>query len=370
MKVTRRDFLKYSGLATVAAGVGGLSPLAMAASKYSASNPLKVGVGIIGEAGEIGWSHQHVLGADAIKKALGNKVKVTVVDHVDTNEEAVNIFRNLALHGSDLVIGTSFSHFAPLEKVARSFPKTAFMCASGTGTTANLGVFECRYYEPAYVSGAAAAYMTKSNKLGFIGPFPIPDILAPGNAFLRGAQSVNPKITCHMIYLDSFNDPGKERQAAKVLVGEGCDVLWPMTDTPSGIQYAGTHGAWGVCYASDQAKFANGRELTGVIMDWDSQYVGNAMAVFNGTWKPANTWNGFASGVAVLAPLNKAIPAATVAKLEQLKKQIEANQMLPWAGPIHDQKGKLRVPKGTHMTEAQVRSMGWAVQGIIGKVNA
>ena len=121
--------------------------------------------------------------------------------------------------------------------------------------------------------GAAGGHMSKSGKIGFIGGFPIPDIVGPANALLLGAQSVNPAATCNTIFLNSWFDPGKEKEAANALMSQGCDVICSMTDTATGVQVAGEKGAWSIGYASDMAKFGSGKHLTAFTLDWTSDYV-------------------------------------------------------------------------------------------------
>lgn len=359
--INRRDFIKYGTALGAAAGTGLFSGLTFASDK-----PLKIGVGLIGEVGEIGWSKRQAVAVDAVRQKFGNKVDITVVDHTDTFQEAVHIFRTLAANGNKLVFGTSFSHFQPLLKVAPNFPDTVFECCSGLSTLPNLGVFEAKYFQGSYVAGATAGHMSKTGKIGFIGPFPVPDIVAPANSLLLGAQSVNPDAECHIIFLDSWNDPGKERQAAKALASQGCDVICPMTDTPSGVQYAGAHDIWSIGYASDMSRFASGTQLTAFTLHWGSEYIRNTKEVLTGTWEPENRWDGLSTGVVQLAPFNKNIPDKTVAEMKQLISDIESGAVHPFKGPIKDQSGKLRIAEGAVPTEDVVRSMTWLVSGMIG----
>lgn len=360
--LTRRKFLHYSGMAGAALGTGSF------ASRAYADEPLKIGVVYVSPVADIGWTKQHSLGVEAIKKEFGDKVAITVIDNIFMPQDAERIFRELASSGNKLIFGTSFSHGTPLQKVAPRFPKIAFEHCSGIVHLANLGTFEAKYYEGTFVAGAAAGHMTKSGKIGFIGGFPIPDIVGPANALLLGAQSVKPEVTCNAIFLNSWFDPGKEKEAAKTLLSQGCDVICSMTDTATGVQVAGEGGAWSIGYASDMSKFGAGKQLTSFTLDWSSDYVRAAKGVAEGNWKPEARWDGLAGGVVKMAPYNEAIPGDVVAKLKQLEADIDSGKIHPYAGELKDQAGTIKVAAGAVATDADIRGMNWFVKGMIGKL--
>ena len=359
---TRREFLKYGGALGVALGAGGLSSIARA------QEALKIGVVYVSPVAEIGWTKQHSLGVDAIKAEFGDKVELTVIDNIFMPQDAERIFRELAASGNKLVFGTSFSHGTPMQKVAPRFPEVAFEHCSGIVHLANLGTFEAKYYEGTFVAGAAGGHMSKSGKLGFIGGFPIPDIVGPANALLLGAQSVNPNATCNAIFLNSWFDPGKEKEAANTLISQGCDVICSMTDTATGVQVAGEKGAWSIGYASDMAKFGSGKQLTAFVLDWTSNYLRAARAVAEGTWKPEARWEGLAAGVVKMAPYNEAIPADVQTKLKQLEADIGGGKLHPYAGELKDQGGNVKVAAGSVLSDNDIRGMNWFVNGMIGKL--
>ncbi|EHK54002.1 BMP family ABC transporter substrate-binding protein [Allomesorhizobium alhagi] len=359
---TRREFLKYGGALGVALGAAGLSSIARA------QEALKIGVVYVSPVAEIGWTKQHSLGVDAIKAEFGDKVELTVIDNIFMPQDAERIFRELAASGNRLVFGTSFSHGTPMQKVAPRFPEVAFEHCSGIVHLANLGTFEAKYYEGTFVAGAAGGHMSKSGKLGFIGGFPIPDIVGPANALLLGAQSVNPDATCNAIFLNSWFDPGKEKEAANTLISQGCDVICSMTDTATGVQVAGEKGAWSIGYASDMAKFGSGKQLTAFVLDWTSNYLRAARGVAEGTWKPEARWEGLAAGVVKMAPYNEAIPADVQTKLKQLEADIGGGKLHPYAGELKDQGGNVKVAAGSVLSDNDIRGMNWFVNGMIGKL--
>lgn len=362
LNLNRRKFLQYTGAAGATLATGGLAGAARA------KGPLKIGVVYVSPIAEIGWTKQHSLAVEAVKKEFGDKVEITVLDNIFMPQDAERVFRELAASGNQLIFGTSFSHGTPLQKVAPRFPKVAFEHCSGIVHTANLGTFEAKYYEGCYVAGAAGAHMSKSAKIGFIGGFPIPDIVGPANALLLGAQSVNPDITCNALFLNSWFDPGKEKEAANTLLSQGCDVICSMTDTATGVQVAGEGGAWSIGYASDMSKFGSGKHLTAFTLDWSSDYLRAAKGVVDGNWKPEARWDGLAGGVVKMAPYNEQIPADVVAKLKQLEADIGSGKVHPYAGELKDQDGNVKVASGAVLADADIRGMNWFVKGMIGKL--
>lgn len=362
IRTTRRDFLKYGGALGAAVGTGSFARLARAQEK------LKIGVVYVSPVTEIGWTKQHSLGVDAIRAEMGDAVELTVLDNIFLPQDAERVFRELASTGHQLIFGTSFSHGTPMQRVAPRFPEVAFEHCSGIVHLDNLGTFEAKYYEGTYIAGAAAGHMTRSGRIGFIGGFPIPDIVGPANALLLGAQGVNPDITCNAIFLNSWFDPGKEKEAATTLISQGCDVICSMTDTATGVQTAGEAGAWSIGYASDMAKFGAGKHLTAFTLDWSSHYLRAARAVAAGTWASEEHWDGLAAGVVAMSPYSEEIPSEVVAILDKLVADVGSGAVHPYAGELKDQAGNVRAEAGTVLPDADIRAMDWFVAGMIGNL--
>lgn len=361
-KTTRREFLKTAG----AAGAG----LSLASwSRFAhAADVLKIGVAYVSPIADVGWTRQHNLGVEAIKAKLGDKVALTVIENVSNPQDAERTFREMAEKGHKLIFGTSFSHGTPLQKAAKQFPNTKFEHCSGVVHFANLGTFEAKYYEGTYLAGIAAGKVSKSGKIGFVGGFPIPDIVGPANALLLGAQSVNPSATCSTIFLNSWFDPGKEKDAANALIAQGCDVICGMTDTPSSVYAAEAAGVWGIGYASDMSKYAPTKHLTAFTLDWSSEYVGAAEKVLAGTWTSKVRWDGLKEGVVKMSPYNAALPGDVKTMLSEKEAAIKAGKLHPFAGEIKDQKGDTKVASGGTLDEKGIRSINWFVKGMIGSV--
>jgi simple sugar transport system substrate-binding protein len=209
-----------------------------------AAEPLKIGFVYLGPIGDAGWTYAHDQGRLMMEKALGDKVKTTFVENVPETADAERVIRQLAADGNTLIFTTSFGYMEPTLKVAKQFPKVRFEHATGYKTAPNVAVYQARFYEGAYLLGILAGKMSKTNTIGFVGSFPIPEVIRNINAFTLGAQSVNPAIKTKVIWVSSWYDPGKERQAAEALVAQGADVMCQNTDSPATVQVAQEKGVY------------------------------------------------------------------------------------------------------------------------------
>ena len=353
----RRNFLK---------GAAALGLPAIGIDAPAQDAPLKVGVVYVSPIAEIGWTRQHDLARAAIEAAFPGRVQTTTVANISSTQDAGRVFGELAGQGHKLIFGTSFSHMTPIVKAAREFPDVKFEHCSGLQHAPNLGTFEARYFEGGYVSGMAAAAVSKSNVIGFVGGFPIPDVVATINAVLLGARSVNPKVVCKVVWLNSWYDPAKEREAATALMAGGADVLVSMTDTPATVQAADAKGAWSIGYASDLRKFAPKGQLTSFTLDWSGVYVEAARAVLEKRWATRERWDGLKAGVVKMAPYNPAIPAVALEAIRAHEAAIAAGTAHPFAGPIRDAAGKERAARATVLPDEVIRKMNWFVEGVQG----
>lgn len=358
---TRRDFLKSASSLGIAALSG------RAVDVFAQQEVLRVGVVHQFPIGEVGWETQHALGWKAMEAAFPGKVKTTVVTDVVQAQDAERVFRDLASKGHKLIFGTTFSQMAPMLKVARATPNATFECCAAINTLKNMGAFEARNYEATYLAGVIAGRMTKSNVLGWVGAFPVPQVVWRLNGFLIGARSVNPKVICNVIWINTWNDPAKEKDAVNALISQGADVLAGSPNTPVQGVAAEERGAWSVGNCSDFSKYVTKRQLTGDILDWSSAYIEAARDVMAGTWKSQSRWRGLGpGGYCPMAPYNSAIPGDVLADVAAREKDIISGKLKVFAGPLADRDGKQRVAAGAVLPDSETRSINWVVDGVKG----
>lgn len=333
-----------------------------------AADPLKVAFVYVGPVGDAGWTYAHEQGRLAMEKALAGKVVTTYVENVPEGADAERVIRKLAADGNKLVFTTSFGFMNPTEKVAKAFPNVVFEHATGFKLAKNLGVYETRQYEGTYLQGVIAAKMSKTGTIGFVGSFPVPEVIRNINAYTLGAQSVNPAIKTKVVWINSWYDPAKERQAAETLIAQGADVLTQNTDSPATLQVAQEKGKYAFGWDSDMAKFAPKAHLTATTNAWGDFYTRTAQAVLAGTWKSGEVRGGLMEGMVKMSPLNAAIPADTAKLFETKKAAIIGGKLKPFQGPLKDQSGAVKVAAGSEMSLADLKGMNWYVQGVEGTI--
>ncbi len=336
--------------------------------RVQAAEPLKVGFVYVGPIGDYGYSYQHDQGRLAVEKAFGDKVKTTYVENVPEGADAERVIRELAATGHKLIFSTSFGFMNATAKVAKQYPDVKFEHATGYQRGPNLATYMARFYESRFPAGIAAGRLTKTHKLGYIAPFPIPEMVRSINAFALAARSVDPQAEVRVVWVNSWYDPGKEREAAEALIAQGVDVVAQQSDSAAPVQAAERAGVWAIGQASDMTRFGPRAQLTSCMEIWSGYYIDRVRAVLDGTWKPDDTWEGFNKDMVRLAPFNPAIPPAVKAEAEKAEAEIRAKTRHPFAGPIKDRSGKVRVPAGQTLSDAELLKMNWFVEGVVGSL--
>ena len=342
---------------------------AVAALTALAADPYKVGFVYVSPIGDAGWTYQHDQGRLQLEKNLGDKIETKYIESVPEGAEAERVIRQFAADGYGLVFTTSFGYMNPTLKVAKRFPKVVFEHATGYKSARNVGTYVARFYEGRYLAGIVAGSMTQSNVAGYVAAFPIPEVLRGINAFTLGMRSVNPNAKVKVIWVNSWFDPGREREAASVLVAQGADVITHHTDSTAVVQVAEENdGVWSVGYHSDMSKYGPNSHLTAATHHWGSFYTKVAEDVLAGNWKSENIWWGIKEGMIDLAPLNAAVPGDVANLVMGKKKEIASGSLHPFQGPINNQDGEEVVASGSAMSDADLSKMEWYVEGVEGKL--
>lgn len=356
---------RRTSLKLLAAGAGAAAVPALA--RAQADTAMKIGFVYVSPIGDAGWTFQHELGRRELLEAYGTKIETRFVESVPEGADAERVIREMAQSGSRIVFATSFGYMNYVERVARAFPRTAFLHATGYKTGKNMGVYNARFYEGRYLNGVIAGHMTKTNILGYVGAFPIPEVLQGINAFARGARSVNPKVEVRVIWANSWYDPGKEREAANTLLSQNADVVTHHTDSTAVVQAAEERGKWAFGYHSDMSKYGPKAHLSATTHHWGEFYRRTVEQVLAGNWAPPRLWGGMKEGMIRLAPINPVVPAEVRAQVAKLEAEIKAGSLHPFAGPVLDQDGKMRHESGAMPDEA-LGKMDYYVQGVASRL--
>jgi simple sugar transport system substrate-binding protein len=266
-----------------------------------------------------------------------------------------------------MIFAPSFGFMNATARVAADFPKVAFEHCSGYKMAPNVGIYQTRFYEGAYLLGMLAGLKTKSNVLGYVAPFPIPEVIRNLDAFVLGARSVNPEVTAKVVWISSWYDPGKEREAALALINQGADVFYQNTDSTAVVQLAESKGLYAFGQDSDMSRFGPRAHLSGNVLNWGVYYVHKVRQLLAGQWKAEDTKWGMKEGIVQVVKPNSEVSAPMVAQFEQKKADILAGKFHPFTGPVTDVEGKLRVAPGKVLSEDELWQMKWYVAGITGK---
>ena len=345
--------------------IGALSLMSSLSAGLAAAEDT-VGFVYVSPIGDAGWTYQHDLGRLELEKETG--VKTNYVENVAEGADAERVIREMAKRGDKVIFATSFGYMNYMLKVSKKFPETAFVHATGYKMGKNMGIYNARFYEGRYLTGVIAGEMTKSNVLGYVAAFPIPEVLQGINAFIKGARSVNPKAELRVIWVNSWYDPGKERQAAMTLLSQSADVITHHTDSTAVVQAAEEKGKYAFGYHSDMSKYGPNAHLTAATHHWGDYYIETFKAVKAGNWKPESVWGGYQQGMVSLAPLNSAIPADLQNRIRDMEKQLSDGSLHPFAGPVVDQDGKEVVAAGATMSDDQLNAMNYYLQGVVSKL--
>ncbi|HEY0857550.1 MAG TPA: BMP family ABC transporter substrate-binding protein [Albitalea sp.] len=329
--------------------------------------PLKAAFVYVSPVGEAGWTYQHDQGRLAMQKALGDQVKTTVVESVAEGPDAERVMRDLAAQGHTLIYATSFGYLEPALRVAADFPKVKFEHAGGYKTAPNLNTYNARFYEGRYLAGLLAGKASRSGVAGYVAGFPVPEVVQGINAFTLGMREVNPNAQVKVMWLNTWFDPARERDAALTLVNQGADVLTNHSGSPAVAQAAQEKGVKLVAYQSDMRRYAPDAQLTSIVHQWGGYYTQVAKAALAGQWKAQPMWGGMKDGFITLAPFGAGVTKDAAALVEARRKAIVAGRFKPFSGRIVDSEGQLRLADG-ELDDRAIATMNWFVQGVVGSL--
>ena len=339
-----------------------------AAPAPAPGTPLKIAFAYIGPVGDGGWSFAHDNARKALQKEFGDKIQTSFVESVPESADAERVFRDMVGQGNQMVFGTSFGYMEPMVKVAADNPAVKFEHATGYKTLPNLRTYDSRTYEGAYLAGVVAGGMTKSNVLGVVGSVPIPEVLRNLNSFTLGAQSVNPKITTKVVWVNEWFSPPKETEAATALINGGADVLFQNTDSPAVLKTAQEKGKRAFGWDSDMTAYGPKAHLGSSIINWAPYYSKTVQDMLDGKWTTGQSWWGVKEGAIDLVSIAEDVPAELKAKVDTVKKGLKDGSFSIWKGPILDQDGKEVVAKDTVADDKFLRGINFYVKGVEGKV--
>jgi basic membrane protein A len=330
------------------------------------ATPFKAAWIYVGPHNDAGWSQAHDMGRLYVQKKLGANVKTTFKENIANGPQLEQTVAALVRDGNKIIFGTSFGFFS--KKLAAKYPDVLFEQATGTDTAKNLSEYFGAGEDSIYLSGMAAGAASKNGKIGYVVPFAIPEVIRHANAFALGAQAVNPKAQVKLIWTNSWFDPAKEKKAAESLVTSwGADTLGQNVDSPAAGQYAQSKGIPWVGYDANAKKFAPTSWQTAAVYNWGPYYLSRIKAAMDGSWKSGFYYGDMKDGFTDIAPYGPNVSAKTKAMIAAKRTQIINGTFNVFSGPLYDQSGKLKVPKGTTLKVLpDLYAMNWLVKGVVG----
>ena len=336
---------------------------------------VKVGFVYLTNPGDHGWTNAHEVGRQDVEKHFGDKVETTYVENVPEGPDSTRVIRELAQQGNNIIFTTSFGYMDPTLKVAQEFPDVKFVHLTGYKRSNNMATGNIRFYEGRYVQGVVAGKMTKSNKIGYLASFPIPEVIQGINAFALGMRSVNPDATISVIWVNSWYDPVKEADAAKVHIAEGADILAQHTDSPAMLQTAEKAGIHGFGQSSDMKAFAPKAQLFSAVNNWGPYYISQIESLMDGSWTTGegpdhwagNTWLGLSDDYLVLTPFEN-MPDDVAAAAKAAADKVSGGYNI-FTGPFSDNEGNVILNEGESYNDGNLwNDMTYYVEGVNGKI--
>ena len=345
--------------------------LAPRVQAQAAPSPLDVGFVYVSPIGNSGWTFQHEQGRLALDRALGTRVKTRMTEAVPEGPDSERVMRDMAAQGVKLIFATSFGYLEPALRVAADHPAVVIEHAGGHKTARNLGTYNARFYEARWLAGFLAGRSTRSGVAGYVAGFAVPEVIQGINAFTLGMRAARPDAGVRVLWLDTWFDPARERDAATTLVNAGADVLTNHSGSAAVPGVAQARGVRCVGYQSDMRQHAPTAQLAAIVADWSGHYERTALAVIDGTWQPRATWGGMREGMVKLDAVDATLAPDVRRELDTRQAALVAGRDGPFFGRIVDRAGRVRGSQGQGqgpgpLDDAAIGGMNWFVEGVIG----
>jgi len=372
MESTLFKFRKYSLAAlrvlSLFCGAALCGPPSQAQSPSVLRDPLKVAFVYVGPVGDGGWTFAHDSARKAIERKFGNRISTSSVEMVKEGVDSERVMRDLVGQGNKLIFGTTFGYMDSMLRVAADNMSVKFEHATGYKTAENLRTYDARTHESAYMAGIVAGAMTKTNVVGVVGALPIPSVVRAINSIALGAQSINPKVTVRVVWVNDWFNPPKETDAAQSLINAGADVLMQTTDSPAVLQAAERAGKYALGLESDMTRYGPHAHLGSAIINWEPYYAKSVGDVLEGKWATGQAWWGVKEGVVDLIGVPDKVPAPVRAQVDVVRRGLKEGTFVIWQGPVVDNTGKTILAKGQVGDDRFLNTMQFYVKGVEGRV--
>jgi basic membrane protein A len=333
--------------------------------------PLRVAFVYVAPIGDLGWTYMHDLARQEMEEELSDAIETAFVESVPEGPDSERVIRNFAEQGYDLIITTSFGYMDPTITVAEEFPDIQFVHISGFKTADNVSTVFGRMYQPRYLSGLVAGSMTESNVIGYVAAFPIPEVIRGINAFTLGVREANPDAEVRVVWTNTWFDPPQEQEAAEAVLSAGADIIAQHQDTTEPQKAAADAGGYSISYNSPMLDFVGDTVLTGPIWHWSTKYIPIAEEMIAGEYDGSESyWGGLADGVVDLAPFSDLVEEDVRDLVAERREMIESGEWDVFCGPIVGANGNTIVEEDNCLTDEEMLSIDYFVEGVVGEAPA
>ncbi len=347
-----------------------------AASSAPGQGSEKVGFIFVGPKDDYGYNQAAYEGSQAVAKEFPD-IEVLTAENVPEDDSAVRIMQGMIDKGAKIIFATSYGHLDPAIKIAESNPDVVVVQQGNFikgDIPANVGTYFGTVYEPVFLAGIAAGKATKTNKLGYVYAFPIPQTINNINAFELGAQSVNPDAETYVINTSNWCDPAKQAEATKSLLEQGVDVISQHQDcTATVIKTTEAAGAMTIGYHADASSLAPKGWVTGSEWDWSKLYIDIVQTSLDGKFTGSEYNDNYRVGYKtgdnpfVQSEFGPSVTDDTKAAIEAAKEDI-SGEGSPFKGPVIGQDGSTLVEDGVVPDYATIEAIAVFVKGVVGEI--
>ncbi len=337
----------------------------IAEKESDANQRVCVGVLLNGSASDRSYSQSHY---DAISMTA-RELDLDIILRESVSMEGTNAYdtiEELISQGCSIIICNSFDFSEAVSIAADNYPDVCFLHATGTSSGKNLATFFGRMYQIRYLTGIAAGMQTKTNEIGYIAAFDIPEVNRGINAFTLGVRSVNPEAVVYVDRSGSWNDEAlSEASAQRLISNHNIDVLAMHTDALSPLEAADRNGIWSIGYNYDNSSSYPDTYLTAAVWNWENIYTELINHRLQGTFSGKHYWQGIDTGIASVTAVSPKADKDIAARIAQEKARIESGSFDVFYGPVTDNEGNLRIAEGESMSDKNMLdSFDWYVEGV------
>jgi basic membrane protein A len=354
-----------------AIGVIGAAAGSLLSTQAFAQAPKRIAFLLNGTPGSVGWNYEHARGIQQVKDAFGATVQIeSIYDVQEWGNGDADKMRELVAQGFDMIVGCSFGYMQSMIQVSFEAPNTLFEHCGGYVRSGNLSTYSARWYEGRVPQGLIAGAMTKTNRIGYLASFPIPQILRGINAAHLAAKSVNPDVEFDVVWLNSWFSLEKEEEVSRMLIERGADILMAHTNSTKPTEVAEEMGAYAFGQASDMSQFGPTATLSATVNNWGPYYMRRIAAMLDGTWATADTWGGFAEEMIEMGEFSADIPNRVFLQATDAVNRLASGQMSPFEGPVRRQNSSGWLAPGEKASDSDLLTMNFFVEDLKGVIPA